>query len=343
MSDMPFSVIKLISTLLFTGALFISKNAIAQNFCVFDPMGTLGEYYSLAKDYQVATKRWGVDIDLVIYTDDDKLNVAFKEGRCDMASMIGMRAREFNLFSGTLDAPGVLENYVEVHEAMDLMASPKVAKYMQQGDYEVVGVLPVGAAYSIVNDRHINSLETAAGHKVAIMGWDKTQKFICEEMHVVPVDSTLADSGSKFNKGDVDFIVAPIVMYKPMELAKGIGSKGGIIRRPLFQFTMQLVALHSKFPPAFGQQSREYIDQQVNHALGIIHNNEADVDGRQWIYALHSEVLEWDTAMRNIVKHMAKRGFFDNRMLAILKRIRCKGANNEEPECAPTLLQQDLK
>ena len=329
-------------TLLLMAGIAVAGQASAQSFCVFDPLGAGGDYYSLAKDYQLAAKRWGVNIDLVAYTDDDTLATAFKAGQCDMASMIGMRAREYNLFTGTLDAPGVMENYSEVREAMNLMASPKVAKYMTQGDYEVVGVLPVGAAYSIVNDRKINSLEMAAGHKCAIMQWDKTQKTMADDMHVVAVPTTLTQSGSLFNKGQVDFIVAPLVMYKPLELNRGIGSKGGIIRRPLFEFTMQLVTLHNKFPAAFGQQSREYIDQQVNHALGIIHNNEADVDARQWIYALHSEVIEWDTAMRNIIAHMVKNDDFDRRMLGILKRIRCTD-DVEEPECAPTPAQQQLK
>jgi hypothetical protein len=327
---------------LLSAALCIPGLACAQSFCVFDPLGSQGDYASLAKDYQLAAKRWGVNIDIVIYTDDDKLDADFRANKCDMASMIGMRARSFNLFTGTLDAPGVMDNYVEVREAMDLIASPKVAKYMLQDNYEVVGVLPVGAAYSIVNDRRINSLETAAGHKVAIMAWDKTQKTMCDDMHVVAVPTTLAQSAVMFNKGQVDFIVTPAVMYKPMELSKGIGSKGGIIRRPLFQFSMQFVALQNKFPPSFGQQSRQYVNQQVNHALGIIHNNEADIDARQWIYALHSEVLTWDISMRKIIAHLVKDDDFDPRMLGVLKRIRCKN-NVEEPECAPTPAQQNLK
>jgi len=28
--------------------------------------------------------------------------------------MLGLRAREYNLFTGTLDAPGVIENYAQV-------------------------------------------------------------------------------------------------------------------------------------------------------------------------------------------------------------------------------------
>jgi len=323
-------------------ATLLCSSAQAQLFCVFDPLGTGGDYYSMAKDYQLAAKRWNVDIELSVFTDDDKLDAAFKAGQCDMASMIGMRARQYNLFSGTLDAPGMLDNYAEVRDAMDLMASPKLAKFMDQGAYEVVGVLPVGAAYAVVNDRRINSLEAAAGHKTPILAWDQSQKLMAEDMHVIPVPTTLINSATLFNKGEADFIVAPAVLYKPLELSRGVGSKGGIIRRPLFQFSMQFISVQSKFPPTFGQSSREYFDQQVTHGLGIIHNGEDALDQRLWIYALHSEAAEWDTAMRGIVAHMIKSDIFDKRMISLLKRVRCKN-NVDEPECAPTVPQQQLK
>jgi hypothetical protein len=334
---------KFLRTILFAVATTVlSSTATAQLFCVFDPLGTQGDYYAMAKDYQLAAKRWSVTIDLSVYTDDDKLDEAFKAGKCDMASMIGMRARQYNIFTGTLDAPGMLDNYAEVRDALGLMAAPKLARNMSQGNYEVVGVLPVGAAYAVVNDRHINSLGAAAGHKTPIFAWDQSQKLMAEDMHVIPVPTSLTNSATLFNKGDVDFIVAPAVLYKPMELSRGVGANGGIIRRPLFQFSMQFVSVQSKFPPTFGQQSREYFAQQVNHGLGIIHNGEAALDQRLWIYALRSEAATWDTAMRSIVAHMVKSEIFDKRMIGLLKRVRCKN-NVDEPECAPTVQQQQLQ
>ena len=89
-------------------------------------------------------------------------------------------------------------------------------------------------------------------------------------------------------------------------------------------------------------RSREYFEQQVTHGLGIIHNGEDALDQRLWIYALHSEAAEWDTAMRGIVAHMIKSDIFDKRMISLLKRVRCKN-NVDEPECAPTVPQQQLK
>jgi hypothetical protein len=324
---------------LVVGALCAPRLAAAQTFCVYDPLGQGGDYFSLFQDYQLAAKRWGLKIDLKAFTDDGKLDDAFKAGQCDMASMIGMRARQYNLFTGTIDSPSTIENYVQVREVMGMMASPKLAKAMVSGPYEVVGVMPVGAAYAIVNDRHVNSLAKAQGKRVAVMEFDKTQSMMAEDFKTVPVPVKLAEFGPRFNNGEVDALVSPIVVYKAMEMYKGVGSKGGIVRRPMFQLTMQLVALRDRFPDTFGQQSREYMAGQTDHALGIVRNLEASIDNRLWIYAVRNEVTEWNTTMRDALDHMTKSGYFDKRMLSILKRVRCK-TDTEEPECAPTPAQQ---
>ena len=317
----------------------LPTQAMAQLFCVWDPLGAGGDYFSLFKDYQLAAKRWGINIDLKPYVDDTELDAAFRSGQCDMASMIGMHARQYNQFTGTLDAPGVLDSYAEVRDAMAVMASPKLAKYMLSNGYEVVGVMPIGASYPVVRDRSINSLERAAGKKVVVMKFDKTQPMLAEDYKAIPVAVDPAKMGDAFNKGEVDVFIAPMVLYKPMELYKGIGTTGGIVRRPLFELSMQVLVHSDKFPADFGQKSREYILTQTDHALGIIHNQEADVDPHFWIYAMHNELTEWKTNMRSTLEHLTKAGYFDRHMLALLKRVRCK-EDAQEPDCTPTPDQQ---
>jgi hypothetical protein len=321
------------------GVLLLHSTAQAQTFCVYDPLGAGGDYYSMFKDYQLAAKRWGVVIDLKAYTDDGQLDAAFKSGQCDMASMIGMRARTYNQFSGTIDAPSVIENYAQLREVMGIVASPKLAKYMVGGGYEVEGIVPVGAGYVLTTDRWINSFERGAGKKVTVMSWDPTQSMMAQDFKVVPVPMDLPHFGDAFNTGKVDLTIMPMVLYKALELNKGIGTKGGIVRRPLFQFTMQVIGHADKFPPDFGQKSREYLFTQTDHALSLARNLEAQVDSRLWIYAVHSELTEWNVTMRAALEHMTKAGNFDRRMLAVLKRVRCR-SDAEEPECAPSAEQQ---
>jgi len=314
-------------------ALLSACTGHAQTYCVYDPLGAQGDYFSLAKDYQLAAKRWNVNLEITPYTDDDKLYQDFKSGRCDMASMLGMRAREFNRFTGTLDAPSVIENYAQLRNVMGVMASPKLARLMTNGDYEIVGIVPVGALYPVVNDRSINSFDKATGRKVGVFAWDHTQTIMADYFHVTPVPLALSDYGRAFNTGKVDVIVVPLILFKAMELEKGLGSNGGIVRRAIFQLSMQMVSHASKFPPAFGQSSRDYMLAQVDHTLSIIRNQEAAVEPRLWIYAMKAELVKWQTGMRQLSQQLVQQGYYDEHMLQLLQRIRCN-TDKEEPECA---------
>lgn len=298
--------------------------AQAQTFCVFDPLGASGDFYSMFKDYQLAAKRWNVSIDLKAYTDESAATDAYKAGTCDMVNMTGMRARQFNAFTGTIDAPSVIENYTELHSVLDLMDSPKLAKAMINGNHEVAGVLPIGAGYGFVHDRRINSLSKLVGLKVAVMDWDKSQAMLVQQVGAVPVAADITSFGDKFNQGTVDAIVAPAALYKPMELSKGIGKNGGIVHRPLFQFTMQLMVHRDKFPATFGQQSRDYVAAHLDHAFGLIRNNENAIDQSNWVYAARAENVEYEKIMRPALEKLVQAGMYDTRMLAILKRVRCK-------------------
>jgi len=322
------------------GLVISAQSALAQVFCVYDPLGAGGDYYSLFQDYQLQAKRWNVNITLVPYTDDNKLIAAFEGGQCDMASMIGFHARKYNQFTGTIDAPGTIENYVEMRDLINLLASPKLDPYMVSGPYEVEGVLPIGAGYAIVDDRNIHGLSAAVGKRVAIPKFDKSMVIVVDGIKAVPVPVDMIDYGASFAKGKADIIMIPLVLYKPLEIEKTlIKTGGGIIRRPLHQLTMQIVAYKDKFPPQFGAQSREYIAHQADHALGIARNLDNEVDSKYWIYATHADFDLWNTTMRNISNEMVRQGFLVKRMVGLLRRIRCK-STPDEPECQVLNAQQ---
>lgn len=338
--QIPLSFKSLICLIFLLLAALASGRAQAQLFCVFDPQGVTGDYYSMVQDYQLIARRWGVNLDLKVYTDESAVNTAFRNGQCDMANMIGMRARLFNKFTGTLDAPSVLENYAEVRDAMALVASPKLASFMIDDGYEVVGVLPLGACFAMVKDRRINSLERAVGKRVAILAWDPTQPVLAEDFKVTPVPAEILDFGVLLNKGQVDAIVSPILIYRALDLERALGSKGGIIRRPLFEVTMQVLTHADRFPPDFGQKSRNYLLGQTDRALEIIRAQEQSVDAALWIYVDHDEVAEWNNTVRATLDHMTRNGLFDRHMLAMLKRVRCREMP-DEPECAITPEQRE--
>ena len=75
-----------------------------------------------------------------------------------------------------------------------------------------------------------------------------------ESIGASPVTATIANFGSMFNNGAVDVIAAPAVAFRPLELYKGIGTKGGVVNFALVQLTVQVLTRHAKFPADFGQK-----------------------------------------------------------------------------------------
>jgi len=326
----------LLLSLLFACLALASRSAMAAvtlHYCVFDPLGTAGDYFTMARDYQLEAKRWGVDLVLDPYTNDSLAAEDFKAGQCDITNMIGLRARLFNEFTGTLDAPGAIEDYAQMHTVLTLMSSPKLARFMTSGQFEVVGILPMGATYNFVNDRQMNTIAKFTNKKIAVMGWDKVESIMVEQFGAIPIACDTTSFAGKFNNGTVDIAIAPIVVYKPFELYKGMGTKGGIIRRPVGQLSMQLVSRSTKFPPDFGNQSREYIARQQDHAFGVVRNMENEVEQHYWVYMNTAQHNEFYRIVRDGRAYLAKSGFYDKRMLNILKRVRC-GADPTNSECS---------
>lgn len=319
--------------------LMLPVAASAQVVCVWDPMGAQGDGYNTMKDYVIAARSWGpgVSITLRPYTDERVATEDFKAGQCDGVLITGLRARQFNQFVGSIDSVGSIPSYTHMRDVVDLLANPKLAPNMVSGDYEIAGAVPIGAGYIFVNDRSINELSKAAGKKVAVFDWDKSQAEMVKMIGAQPVSADVTTFGGKFNNGQVDIIVAPIFAYKPMELYKGLGTKGAIARFPVIQITFQLVINKAKFPAGFGQKSRQYIANQVPRFFGLIRNTEREVDPKYWMHVPLSDRGGYEKIMRELRIHLTKAGFYDKRMMTLLKRVRCK----REPDAAECTLTDE--
>ena len=225
---------------------------------------------------------------------------------------------------GSIDSIGAVPTYKHLRTVIDLMSSPKLNDKMTSGLFEVAGILPIGAAYVMVNDRAINSVEKAAGKKIAVLDYDKSQAKMVQQLGAQPVASEVINFGTKFNNGQVDIIAAPAIAYQPLELYKGIGSKGGIYRFPLVQLTANILIRKDKFPEGFGQKSRVWIQQQFERAIALVDTSEKAVPAAAWLDIPAGDREKYDVLMRESRIQMTADGFYDPEMMKILKRIRCR-------------------
>lgn len=313
-------------TLLVSAGLMTAVSTVQakQVMCVFDLVGKNGDVYALMKDYQLAAKQWGADIELKVGQNESVIAEDFKAGKCDAVSITGMRGRQFNSFTGSLDAIGAINNLNLAVKVMQGLASPTFAKYMTNGKYEVVGVVPVGDAYLMVRDRNINTVAKAAGKKIAVLDYDQAQKIMVQQIGAQAVSADVTNFGSKFNNGQVDIIGAPAAVFRPLELHKGLGTTGAIVNYPILQVTGNLIIRPDKFPAGYGQKSRDWIKTQLPRANSILGKMKADIPAKYWMNVPAADKPGYQKLMRESRIALTKQGVYNKQMMKLLWQFRCK-------------------
>lgn len=310
--------------------------------CLFDMQGKNGDFYSRAKDLALIARRWNVIADIKVFSDERVAAEHFKAGQCDAAGISTMRARQFNLFIGSIEAVGGITTYEQLRLLLRTLLEPKLVPLTITEPYQIVGIMPVGGTYIHVRDRAINSIEKAAGKKVAVLDWDKSQTEIVQRIGAQPVASDLSNFAGKFNNGQVDIIVAPALVFRAFELERGLGEKGGIYRFPLTQMTGSLVINRARIKKqlpdldekllAFRAIASQFMDQMLNQIYATIDKSEADIPAKYWLNVNPEDEAHYWQLLREARITMTQKGYYDPKMMSLLKRIRCK-TKVESAEC----------
>ncbi len=330
----------------------MAPQASAQRICVYDILGAAGDLFNMAKDYQVAMQRHGVNLELKGFTDERVASDEYRTGQCAGLIATGFRTRQVNEVAGSIDTLGsttiVRDGKIDINASYDVVRKviqtfslPAATTRMVNGQHEVGGSMPLGAAYPVVNDRKINTVEALAGKRIASFDYDKAQAVMIQRIGAQPVSADITNFATKFNNGSVDFIAAPTLAYRPLELHKGIGTKGAMVRFPIMILTYQVILNNTKFPAEFGLKSRQYWSGQFDRALQLIKQADASIPPGVWMDLSTENAYKYTLMLRESRVDIAKQGLYDKQGLRIIKRVRCN-VNPADPECA-TKSEEDWK
>ena len=263
---------------------FSSMVQAKQQVCVFDLLGKAGESYKFLEEWALVSKKWGAQVQLISFQDEDLADKAFQNDKCDAVYMTSMRARTYNKFAGSIDALGGVPSNKIAQKAVEYVLDPRNTKRMtttlQGENYEVAGIGLIGSAYIFVKDRSLNSIEKAQGKKFAILHYDRAQRVMVERVGAVPVMSDISNFIKKFNTGEVDVVAAPAYAYKPLEIEKGLGSKGAMLNFPVVNVTADLIVRPERFPAQFGEQSRQWFLQKIPQSFVMVQRLEAAIPSK---------------------------------------------------------------
>jgi hypothetical protein len=325
--------VKFIAALL---ALAAAAPALAEtrSVCVYDPAGRSGDYYGLMSKYAVNASTWGVELEVRPYTDEETAAKDYEAGQCDGVVATGVRLQRFNRFASSIEAIGGLTQYDLLKEMVTTLSTSAGAQTMlaHEGN-TVVGFIPVGAVYLFVRDRNVDSVAELAGKRIATMDYDIASTHMVNRVGAIVVPADLGSIGPKFNNGDVDACYVSAPAYRPFELQHGIGTKGGILKAPLAQATLQVMLRESRFPAGFVQKSRTDLAGRFDEALAIVKKAEADIPAAAWVTVSPATLGEWDSLFQDVRVQLRDKGAYDTNMLKVMKQLRCK-KDPSRSECA---------
>jgi len=310
-----------------------AQKLLKRSFCVFDPVGANGPLFNLMKSAKPAAMEWGVDLRMRAYTDEKIAAEDFKGGQCDSVLLTGTRAREFNRFTGTLEALGAITSNKEERMLMETLNQPKAARLLTNGDYEVAGILPAGAIYLFTRDRSINSVEKLQGKKIATLDYDKAAVTMVRHVGASVVGASSASFAGLFNNGSVDIAYAPAVAYTPLELYKGLAANGGVFDYTVGQMNFQIIIHKHRFPENYANDMRQYAQAHLDQAFDIINKATGEIKKKYWMYPTHKQVIDYDRMLQSVRVSLRDEGVYDGKALRLMKIIRCK-VQPSRGECA---------
>ncbi|HEY4713919.1 MAG TPA: putative solute-binding protein, partial [Aquirhabdus sp.] len=111
--------------------------------------------------------------------------------------------------------------------------------------------------------------------------------------------------------------------FKPFELYKGFGTKGTIFRFPVIHVTYDILIRHNKFPDNYGQKSRTWAVSQLSRQFEVTKKIEKSIDPKYWSELATNDKLGYTKLMREGRIGLTKQGLYDQKMMRILKKVRC--------------------
>jgi hypothetical protein len=297
---------------------------LSRRICIWDMLGREGPIFNAAMAQRERVLKFGIDLQMVPYTSETVIAEELKAGLCDAALMSGLRARQFNKYSGTIDAVGALPSQDHLKVILEAISHPSNAGKMVDENFVVLGIFPAGTAYVFVNDRSITTLAKAAGKRVAVLESDRIQSHMISSIGAIPVPSDFVTAPSRFNNGTIDILPAPLVAYRTLELYKGMSPDGGIVRVPLAQLTMQLIGRRDKFPNEIAQLVRESAMENYDLVMSFIREETRQVPDKWWIEVPPADHTEYETMMQSARVALREESYYDGEMLTLQRKVRCK-------------------
>ncbi|QHH99035.1 putative solute-binding protein [Acinetobacter dispersus] len=305
------------------GLITTASWAVEQTWCVFDPLSTKGDISRRLQDIRLYALQNQVQLDFQTFKNEKEAIQAFDQRKCSGLVASNFNTYRYNRFMGTTGGIGLIPNNRVARVFLQLLNNSNVEKRMVGADYEMLGMIPIGTAYMIMNTQQINKVSQLKNKTIGILENNPPQQALVQSVGAKPVYVDFSNAVESFKQKKIDILAAPAYGILPYNLKKEFGVDTQVVNFPMAYFAMNIVIRPQVYPAGFGHQIRSWFVRNSNVLAAQAIQWENHLPAYYWADISGYEKQGYDAMVVKIRNRYVDSGYYDAYFVSLIKRLRC--------------------
>ncbi|WP_032811119.1 putative solute-binding protein [Acinetobacter vivianii] len=306
------------------GLITTASWATEQSWCVFDPLGTQGDISRRLQDVRAYALQNQVQLKLKVFKNEKNAIQSFEQKQCSGLVASNFNTHRYNNFMATTGGIGLIPNNRVVRAFLQLLNHPNVEKRMVGSDYEILGMIPIGTAYMIMNTQQINKVSQLRNKTIGILADNPPQLALVQSVGSKPIYVDFSNAVDSFKRKKIDILAAPAYGILPYNLKKEFGEATQVVNFPVAYFAMNIVIRPQAYPAGFGHQIRAWFVNNSNVLAAQAIQWENHLPAYYWADISGYEKQGYDALVAKISKRYVDAGYYDAYFVELINRLRCQ-------------------
>jgi hypothetical protein len=248
---------------------------------------------------------------------------AFDQNKCSGLVASNFNTYRYNHFMGSTGGIGLISNNRVARMLLQLLTNTNVEKRMLDQNYEVLGMIPIGTAYMIMNTQQINKVSQLKNKTIGILENNPPQLALVQSVSAKPVYVDFATAVDSFKQKKIDILAAPAYGVLPYNLKKEFGESTQVVNFPVAYFAINIVIRPQAYPNGFGHQIRTWFVKNSNVLAAQAMQWENHLPAYYWADISGYEKQGYEALVAKIRNRYVDSGYYDAYFVELIKRLRC--------------------
>ncbi|EEY92374.1 hypothetical protein HMPREF0026_01920 [Acinetobacter junii SH205] len=294
-----------------------------QVWCVFEPLSSKGDISRRLQDIRLHAMQSQVQLKFSYFKIEKDAIQAFEQNKCTGLVASNFNTYRYNSFMGSTGGIGLISNNRVARMFLQLMNNPNVEKRMISSKYEVVGMIPIGTAYMIMNTQQISKVSQLKNKRIGILEDNPPQQALVQSVAAKATYVDFSNAIDLFKQHKIDILAAPAYGILPYNLKKEFGEATQVVNFPVAYFARNIVIKPKSYPANFGHHVRTWFVKNSNVLAAQAIQWENHLPAYYWADISDFEKQGYEALVVKIRNRYVEQGYYDAFFVELIKRLRC--------------------